>query len=54
MGKSTKNKKNKVPKITEEEYVQYLSSLKDEGQVSIQRKTIGVKTQPNISDTTLK
>ncbi len=54
MGKSTKNKKNKVPKITEEEYVRYLSSLKDEGQVSIERKTIGVKTEQDISETTLK
>lgn len=54
MGKSSKNKKNKVPKITEEEYVRYLSSLKDEGQVCVERKTVGVKTQPNINDTTLK
>ena len=28
MGKSSKNKKNKVPKITEEEYAAYLSTLK--------------------------
>ena len=28
MGKSSKTKKNKVPKITEEEYANYLSSLK--------------------------
>ena len=28
MGKSSKQKKNKVPKITEEEYVAYLSNLK--------------------------
>lgn len=54
MGKSSKNKKNKVPKITEEEYVRYLSSLKEEGQVSIERKTVGLKIQPNTSDTTLK
>lgn len=28
MSKSTKNKKNKVPKITEEEYMEYLYSLR--------------------------
>ena len=28
MSKSSKNKKNKVPKITEEEYAAYLSALK--------------------------
>ena len=28
MSKTTKNKKNKVPKITEEEYAAYVSSLK--------------------------
>ena len=28
MSKSSKTKKNKVPKITEEEYANYLSSLK--------------------------
>lgn len=30
MGKSNKNKKEKVPKITEEEYAAYLSSLKED------------------------
>ena len=28
MGKSDKNKRGKVPKITEEEYARYISSLK--------------------------
>ena len=28
MGKATKNKKNKVPKITEEEYMEYLTSIR--------------------------
>ena len=28
MSKSSKNKKNKVPKITEEEYAAYVSTLK--------------------------
>lgn len=28
MSRSSKNKKNKVPKITEEEYAAYLSTLK--------------------------
>ena len=39
MSKSSKSKKNKVPKITEEEYVKYLSSLKDRGQVCSERQT---------------
>ncbi|MBQ8657983.1 MAG: hypothetical protein IJ506_02510 [Clostridia bacterium] len=30
MGKSVKEKKNKVPKITEAEYEEYISSLKGE------------------------
>ncbi|MBQ8395111.1 MAG: hypothetical protein IJX49_06015 [Clostridia bacterium] len=30
MGKANKSKKEKVPKITEEEYAAYLSSLKEE------------------------
>ena len=29
MSKSSKNKKNKVPKLTEAEYTAYLSSLKE-------------------------
>ena len=33
MGKSSKTKKNKVPRITEEEYVDYVNSLKSAGQV---------------------
>jgi hypothetical protein len=39
MSKSSKSKKNKVPKITEEGYVKYLSSLKDRGQVCSERQT---------------
>ena len=30
MSKRLKSKKDKVPKITEEEYVKYISALKDE------------------------
>ena len=30
MSKSSKNKKDKVPKITEEEYMAYLSALKEQ------------------------
>ena len=36
MGKSSKAKKNKVPKITEEEYANYLSSLKAGEQVRVE------------------
>ena len=39
MGKSSKTKKNKVPKITEEEYAKYVSALKEGGQVCNQIKT---------------
>lgn len=35
MTKSSKEHKNKVRRITEEEYINYLSSLKDEGQVCV-------------------
>ena len=40
MGKSAKRKKNKVPKITEEEYANYLSSLKEQGQVCDEIKKV--------------
>ena len=36
MSKSSKNKKNKVPKITEEEYANYLSALKGPQQQGLQ------------------
>ena len=36
MSKSSKNKKNKVPKITEEEYANYLSALKAPQEQSVQ------------------
>ena len=33
MSKSSKSKKNKVPKLTEAEYAAYISSLKGTGEV---------------------
>ncbi len=33
MGKSSKSKKNKVPRISEAEYADYVNSLKTAGQV---------------------
>jgi hypothetical protein len=39
MSKSSKAKKNKVPKITEEEYAKYVSALKGEGQVCDEMKS---------------
>jgi hypothetical protein len=42
MSKSSKNKKEKVKKISEEEYAKYVSSLKGEGQVCVENKM-----QPN-------
>ena len=38
MSKSSKPKKEKVRKISEEEYAQYVSSLKGEWQVSVEAK----------------
>ena len=35
MSKPTKNKKGKVPKITEEEYTAYLASLRESGDAGI-------------------
>ena len=50
MSKSSKNKKDKVRKISEEEYAKYVSSLKGEGQVCVESKP-----QPPITQTeTLK
>ena len=40
MSKPSKNKKDKVKKISEEEYLQYLSSLKEAGQVCVENKTV--------------
>ena len=39
MSKSSKRKKNKVQKITEEEYVAYLSALKSTPQVETNKQT---------------
>jgi BRCT domain type II-containing protein len=36
MGKANKNKKNKVPKINEEEYAAYIAHLKKEPKTSEQ------------------
>lgn len=38
MSKPSKHKKEKVKKISEEEYLQYLSSLKETGQVCVENK----------------
>ena len=37
MGKSSKNKKNKVPKITEAEYAAYVSALKEADGVELKK-----------------
>ena len=47
MGKSSKAKKNKVRKITEEEYTKYLSSLKEEEQVCNEQKIQLLQTGKN-------
>ncbi|MBQ3220791.1 MAG: hypothetical protein IJB34_02365 [Clostridia bacterium] len=46
MSKSMKTKKSKVRKITEEEYIKYLSSLKGEGQVCAESAQTAVCAQP--------
>ena len=46
MRKPLKNKKDKVPKITEDEYVKYLSSLKEREQVLTERVNRATK-EPN-------
>jgi hypothetical protein len=38
MSKPSKPKKDKVKKISEEEYAQYVSTLKGEGQVCVETK----------------
>ena len=45
MGKVMKSKKQKVPKITEEEYAKYVASLKETGQVRVERQTSQPQTQ---------
>ena len=47
MRKSLKTKKDKVKKISEEEYLQYLSTLKETGQVCVENQT-----SPKIKRTT--
>lgn len=39
MSRSSKNKKNKVPKITEEEYAAYLSTLKAPETQTVEEQT---------------
>ena len=47
MGKGNKVKKEKVPKITEEEYAAYLSALKVEGETEKAEET---KISPRYED----
>ena len=47
MSKSSKIKKEKVRKISEEEYVQYVTSLKETGQVCVEQKTQANETREN-------
>ena len=54
MSKSSK-RKNKVPKITEDEYVKYLSSLKEREQVCVEsanRVTQSPAGAPNLAIST--
>ncbi len=47
MGKSSKNKKNKVPRLTEAEYANYVNSLKSEGQVCVETQPKNLKQAEN-------
>ena len=47
MRKLPKNKKDKIKKISEEEYLQYLSSLKETGQVCVENTKTVLSQQPN-------
>ena len=47
MRKSSKNKKKKVPKITEEQYANYVNSLKEMGQVCVENTKTVLPQQPN-------
>lgn len=54
MSKSSK-RKNKVPKITEDEYVKYLSSLKEREQVCVENANRGTQAPactPNLAIST--
>ncbi len=49
MSKSSKSKKDRVPKITEEEYTQYVNALKATGQVCVQdNKTTAVAAKTTV------
>ena len=45
MGKPIKNKKSKVPKISEEEYAKSVASLKETGQVRDERQSAQMQVQ---------
>lgn len=44
MSKASKNKKNKVPRLTEAEYANYVNSLKTAGQVCDETQKEPLKT----------
>ena len=54
MSKSSKNKKNKVPKITEEEYVKYLSLLKEGEKMRVQTLDTVGQTEKKANDLSLE
>ena len=50
MGKRAKNKKGKVQKITEEEYVRYVNALKSTSALCVEKSAAGEKkTETNKS-----
>ncbi len=51
MGKSSKSKKNKVPRLTEAEYANYVNSLKTAGQVCAETQKTTVSPSENVRET---
>lgn len=45
MSKTSKNKKNKVPRLTEEEYANYVNTLKMSGQGCVETQKAEMKMQ---------
>ena len=50
MHKPLKNKKDKVPKITEAEYTEYISHLREEGENKINTKETAMQKQNIIEE----
>lgn len=52
MGKTTKGKKEKIPRLTEAEYAEYISSLKTSEECI--QQTLNVEKSPSVDGQTTK